>query len=100
MITITDLSQDTPLNKTVNLREVALHKSLTNCLCLLTTGTFTGTPKLTASLDGINFYPLHNEEGNQIELESGKIIFLNFLNLFLKVDLTGVSSNDLKVSLQ
>ena len=100
MIIITDLSLETPLNKAVNLRDVCLHQGAANCVCLLTTGTFTGTPKLTASLDGTNFYPLYNEEGNQIELEAGKIIFLNFLNLYLKVDLTDVTSSDLKVALQ
>ena len=97
---ITDLSQTTPLNKKINLKEVAIHQGLTRCLSLLTTGTFTGTPKLTISQDGTNFYPLYDEEGEQIELEANKIIFINYANLFLKVDLTDVSSEDLKVSIQ
>ncbi len=97
---ITDLSQTTPLNKTINLKDVAIHQGLTRCLSILTTGTFTGTPKLTISQDGTNFYPLYNEDGEQIELEAGKIIFLNFADLYLKVDLTGVTSENLKVVIQ
>ncbi len=97
---ITDLSQTTPLNKSINLKDIALHQGMTKCLSMLTTGTFTGSPKLTISQDGTNFYPLYNEEGDQITLEAGKIIFLNFANLYLKVDLTDVTSSDLKVSIQ
>lgn len=97
---ITDLSQDTPLNKAINLKEVALHQGLTRCLSLLTTGTFTGSPKLEISQDGTNYYPLYDFEGKQIKLEAYKPIFLNFANLFLKVDLTGVSSEDLQISIQ
>lgn len=98
---ITDLSQTTPLNKAVNLKNVAIHQGLTKCLSVLTTGTISaGTPKLTISQDGTNFYPLYDEEGEQIELEANKIIFINYANLFLKVDLTDVSSEDLKVSIQ
>ena len=98
---ITDLSLETPLNQAVNLKDVAIHQGLTKCLSVLTTGTVSsGTPKLTISQDGTNFYPLYNAEGEQIELEADKIIFLNFANLYLKVDLTEVSSSDLKVSIQ
>ena len=97
---ITDLSQETPLNKTINLKDIALHQGLTRCLSLLTTGTFTGTPKLEISQDGTNFYPLYDEEDQQIALEANKIIFLNFADLYLKVDLTGVTSENLKVSIQ
>ena len=97
---ITDLSQTTPLNKKINLKEVAIHQGLTRCLSLLTTGTFTVTPKLTISQDGTNFYPLYDENGEQTALEASKIIFLNFADIYLKVDLTGVSSENLKVSIQ
>ena len=97
---ITDLSQTSPLNLAVNLKDIALHKGLTRCLSVLTTGTFTGTPKLTISQDGTNFYPLYDDEGEQIALEASKIIFLNFADLYLKVDLTDVTSSNLKVSIQ
>ena len=97
---ITDLSQTTPLNKTVNLKEIALHTGISSCLSILTTGTFTGTPKLEISQDGTNFYSLYNEENEAVVLEAGKIIFLNFANIYLKVNLTGVTSSDLKVSIQ
>lgn len=97
---ITDLSQTPPLNETINLKNVALHKGPTKSLSVLTTGTFTGTPKLEISQDGINFYPLYDEDGEQIALEAGKMIFLNFADLYLKVDLTGVSSEDLKIVIQ
>lgn len=97
---ITDLSQTTPLNKSVNLKDIALHAGIASCYSLIATGTFTGTPKITISHDGENFYPLYNEEGDQISLEAGKVIFLNFANIYLKVDLTGVTSSDLKVSIQ
>ena len=97
---ITDLSQTTPLNKAVNLKDIAVHAGIANCYSIIATGTFTGTPKLTISHDGTSFYPLYNEDGEQIELAQNKAIFLNFANLFLKVDLTGVTSSDLKVSIQ
>lgn len=97
---ITDLSLDTPLNKAINLKDSALHSGIANCCSIIATGTFTGTPKLTVSQDGTNFYPLYNNDGEQIELEVSKPIFLNFANLFLKVDLTDVTSSDLKVSIQ
>ena len=97
---ITDLSLETPLNQAVNLNLPALHNGIANCCSVIATGTFTGTPKLTISQDGTNFYPLYDFEGKQIELETGKPIFLNFANIYLKVDLTGVSSEDLIVSIQ
>ncbi len=98
---ITDLTLETPLNQAVNLNLPALHQGIANCLSLIATGTISeGTPKLTVSQDEINFYPLYDFEGKQIEIESGKPIFLNFADLFLKVDLTDVSSEDLKISIQ
>ena len=97
---ITDLSQTTPVNKSINLRDSALHTGISNCCSIIATGTFTGTPKLTISQDDVNFYPLYDEDGNQIAVEAGKALFLNFANLFIKVDLTGVTSSDLKVSVQ
>ena len=97
---ITDLSQTTPLNQAVNLRDIAVHAGIANCYSLIATGTVTGTPKLTVSHDGTNFYPLYNNDGDQIEIEISKPIFLNFANIYLKVDLTGVTSTDLKISIQ
>lgn len=97
---ITDLSQTTPLNNAIDLRKIVGQQGPLQCLSILTTGTFTGTPKLTISQDGTNFYPLYDEDGEQIALEANKIIFINYANLFLKIDLTDVSSEDLKVSIQ
>ena len=97
---ITDLSQTTPINKAINLKDSALHIGVADCCSILATGTFTGTPKLTISQDGTNFYPLYDADGNEVAIEVGKMIFLDFANLFIKVDLTGVTSSDLKVSVQ
>ncbi len=97
---ITDLSQTTPINKTINLKDSALHTGIADCCSIIATGTFTGTPKLTISQDGINFYPLYDADGNEVAIEAEKAIFLNFANLFIKVDLTGVTSSDLKISVQ
>lgn len=97
---ITDLSQTTPINKAINLKDSALHTGIADCCSIIATGTFTGTPKLTISQDGINFYPLYDADGNEIAIEAEKAIFLNFANLFIKVDLTGVTSSDLKISVQ
>ncbi len=97
---ITDLSLETPLNKAVNLKDIALHTGIANCYSIIATGTFTGTPTLTISHDGTNFYPLYNNDGEQTGLEANKALFLNFANVYLKVDLTGVTSEDLKVSIQ
>ena len=96
---ITDLSQTTPLNKAVNLKDIAVHAGIANCYSIIATGTFTGTPKLTISQDGTNFYPLYDIEGDQVELVQNKAVFLNFANIYLKVDLTGVTSSDLKVEI-
>ncbi|MBR4508474.1 MAG: hypothetical protein IKP23_03265 [Elusimicrobiaceae bacterium] len=97
---ITDLSTSPTTNEIVNIKELALHKGPIRYLSILTTGTFTGTPKLEVSQDKVNFYPLYNEEGEQIELVANKIIYINFVDLYLRVDLTGVSSEDLKISIQ
>lgn len=97
---ITDLSQTTPINKAINLKDSALHTGIADCCSIIATGTFTGTPKLTISQDGINFYPLYDADGNEVVIEAEKAIFLNFANLFIKVDLTGVTSSDLKISVQ
>ena len=97
---ITDLSQTTPINKAINLKDSALHTGISDCCSIIATGTFTGTPKLTISQDGINFYPLYDADGNEVAIEAEKAIFLNFANLFIKVDLTGVTSSDLKISVQ
>lgn len=97
---ITDLSQTTPINKAINLKDSALHTGIADCCSIIATGTFTGTPKLTISQDGINFYPLYDADGNEVAIEAEKAIFLNFANLFIKVDLTGVTSSDLKISVQ
>lgn len=97
---ITDLSQTTPINKTINLKDSALHTGIADCCSIIATGTFTGTPKLTISQDGINFYPLYDADGNEVAIEAEKAIFLDFANLFVKVDLTGVTSSDLKISVQ
>ena len=97
---ITDLSQTTPLNKSINLKDSALHTGIADCCSIIATGTFTGTPKLTISQDGTNFYPLYDGAGNEVSVEAEKAIFLNFANLFVKVDLTDVTSDDLKVSIQ
>lgn len=97
---ITDLSLETPLNKAVNLKDIAVHAGISNCYSIIATGTFTGTPKLTISHDGTNYYPLYDNDGDQIELETSKALFLNFANIYLKVDLTDVTSEDLRVSIQ
>ena len=97
---ITDLSQTTPINKAINLKDSALHTGIADWCSIIATGTFTGTPKLTISQDGINFYPLYDADGNEVAIEAEKAIFLNFANLFIKVDLTGVTSSDLKISVQ
>lgn len=101
MTTLVDLSATPQINRSSLLPKVITPLGpVPGCVSLLTTGTFTGTPKLEISLDGTNFYPATNEDGDQIELEAEKIIFLNYPRVHIRVDLTGVTSSDLKVTIQ
>ena len=87
-------------NKSVVLADIAHYGSIrTDAVSVLATGTFTGTPKLQMSLDGTNFVPLLNSDGNQVELTAGTPIHLRSANVWVKVDLTGVSSSDLKIEI-
>ncbi len=102
MYTLVDMSTSPVTNKSINIRDIIhfdggpAHKVVS----VLATGTFTGTPKLTISQDGTNFAPLLNDDDDQIELEAEKMVFLDWANIYLKVDLTGVTSSDLKVTIQ
>ena len=100
MLTLVDLSASPQINRAVLVPEVPIHRSVTSCVSVIATGTFTGTPKLTISQDGTNFYPLIGDDGDQIELEAEKPLFFTFANVYIKVDLTGVTSSDLKVTIQ
>lgn len=100
MLTLVDLSASPQINRAILVPEVPIHRSITSCVSVITTGTFTGTPKLTISQDGTNFYPLNGDDGDQIELEAEKIIFLQYPRIYIRVDLTGVTSSDLKVTIQ
>lgn len=101
MQTLVDLSVSPQINRAVELTNVPLHLGAPpSAVSVLATGTFTGSPKLEISLDGTNFYPAYNSDDEQIELEAGKIIFLYYPRIFLRVDLTGVTSSDLKVTIQ
>lgn len=87
-------------NKAVVLAEAAQYGSRpTEAVSILATGTFTGTPKLTMSLDGVNFVPLLNDDGEQMELTVDVPVHLRSANVWVKVDLTGVTSSDLKVEI-
>lgn len=67
---------------------------------VIVTGTITaGTPKLVFSHDDINFVPLTNEEGEEVVLESGKIYGVDLTSGYIKVDMTGVTSSDLQVTI-
>ncbi len=72
----------------------------TDAVSVLATGTFTGTPKLQMSLDGTNFVPLLNEEGEQVTLTVDTPVYLESANVWVKVDLTDVTSSDLIVEIQ
>jgi len=100
MLTLVDLSASPQINRAILVPGVPIHRGVTSCASVITTGTFTGTPKLTISHDGTNFFPLNNDDGDQIELEAGKPLFFNYANVYIKVDLTGVTSSDLKVTIQ
>lgn len=72
----------------------------TEAVTILATGTISaGTPKLTMSLDGENFVPLRNDDGDQIALSVDTPIHLRSSNIWVKVDLTDVTSSDLKVEM-
>jgi hypothetical protein len=87
-------------NKAVVLAETAQYGSRpTEAVSILATGTITGTPKLTMSLDGVNFVPLLNDDGEQVALTVSVPVYLRRANVWVKVDLTGVTSSDLKVEI-
>lgn len=66
----------------------------------IVTGTITaGTPKLMFSHDDINFVPLLNAEGDEVTLESGKIYGIDLTSGYIKVDMTGVTSSDLLITI-
>ncbi|MBQ4493285.1 MAG: hypothetical protein II972_01595 [Elusimicrobiaceae bacterium] len=70
-----------------------------DAVSVLATGTFTGTPKLVMSIDGTNFVPLYDDNGDQVELTADIPVHLRSANVWVKVDLTGVVSSDLKVEI-
>lgn len=89
------------INKAVVLAEVSQYGNRpTGAVSLLASGTVTGTPKLEMSLDGTNFVPLLNDEGSQVELTVDTPVYLEPANVWVRVDLTGVTSSDLKVIIQ
>ena len=99
---ITDLSQNPNLNRSVRLSEIAaVTNGRSECLMLLATGQFTGGDiKLQISQDDINFYPLTDENGVQLLLKADTPLFLKYANLYLKCDLSGISSDNLKITVQ
>jgi hypothetical protein len=99
---ITDNSQNPAVNKSVNLKDLAnFSDGRTDCTQVLATGTISaGSVKLTVSQDNANFYPLTDEYGAQIVLTPAVPVYLKFANLYIKCDLTGVTSADLKVTVQ
>ncbi len=99
---ITDYSQTPAVNRSVNLNKVAvLSDGRSDCVQVLATGTLSaGTVKLAVSQDNQHFYPLNDENGAQIVLTPAVPVYLRFANLFIKCDLTGVTSSDLKVQVQ
>lgn len=89
------------INKPAVLAEVAQYANRpTEAVAVLAKGTVTGAPKLEMSLDGVNFIPLLDDEGEQVELTAGVPVFLESANVWVKVDLTGVTSSDLIVEIQ
>ena len=99
---ITDLSQTPEVNKSIKLTEIAAcTNGRSECIMVLATGSFSGGDiKLQVSQDDINYYPLTDENGVQILLKPATPLYLKFANLYLKCDLTGISSQDLKVTVQ
>jgi len=88
------------INKPAVLAEVAQYANRpTGAVSVLATGTVTGSPKLQMSLDGTNYVPLLNEDGEQVELTVDVPVHLRSANVWVKVDLTGVTSSDLKVEI-
>ena len=51
------------------------------------------------SHDDINFVPLLNAEGDEVTLESGKIYGVDLTSGYIKVDMTGVTSSDLLITI-
>ncbi|MBR1979677.1 hypothetical protein [Candidatus Proelusimicrobium excrementi] len=99
---ITDLSQNPAVNKSVKLTEIAAcTNGRSECVSLLATGSVSGGEiKLQISQDDANYYPLTDENGVQIILKPNTPLYLKFANLYLKCDLSGISSDNLKITVQ
>lgn len=99
---ITDYSQNPQINKSVNLKDLAnFSNGRADCLQVLASGTVSaGAVKLTVSQNNADFYPLNDEYGAQITLTPGTPVYLKFANLYIKCDLSNVTSSDLKVTVQ
>lgn len=99
---ITDLSQTPALNKSVKLTEIAAcTNGRSECISLLATGSYTGGDiKLQVSQNDVDYYPLTDENGVQIILKPDTPLYLKFANLYLKCDLTGISGENLKITVQ
>lgn len=70
----------------------------TATICFQATGTWTGDIKFKRSINGNNYAMLKDADGNEVILDSANP-FLDLLvtDSYIQVDLTGVSSTDLKV---
>lgn len=99
---ITDLSQTPAVNKSINLKDVgSFSNGRVDCLQVLATGSISaGEIKLTVSQDNENFYPLNDENDEQIILQPGVPVYLKFANIFIKCDISAITSADLKVQVQ
>ncbi len=99
---ITDNTKNPAVNKSINLKDLAQYSNgRTDCAQVLASGTISaGSVKLTVSQDNATFYPLNDEYGAQITLTAGVPVYLKFANLYIKCDLSGVTSADLKVAVQ
>lgn len=89
------------LNVAVNMKEVAQASGgPIQGITLLARGTVTaGEVKLLGSFDNENFYPI-KENGVQIEVEINDFTFVKYRNMYVKCDISGVTSSDLIVEVQ
>lgn len=98
---IVDKAATPALNVAVNLKDIARDSGgPIQGVTFLTKGTVTaGTIKLEGSFDNVDFFPI-TENGAQIEIAVNDFTFVKYRNMFVRCDISDVTSNDLTVEVQ
>lgn len=98
---IVDKSKTPALNVAVNLKDIARDSGgPIQGITFLTKGTVTaGEIKLEGSFDNVTFFPI-KDNGAQIEIAVNDFTYIKYRNMYVRCDISNVTSNDLTVEVQ